>query len=107
MTPTVFFSTLFTAIKSGFLSTIIPDLLTFLENTKGLNLLSVTDRLTYVAQLDLLRATVMIQLPNLGVTDLQQLNMLFSNELQSVLTAALPPATAHTSATTISTAKIG
>lgn len=107
MNVSLFFSALFTAIKSGFLTAIIPDVLTFLENTKGLNLLSITDRLTYVAQLDLLRATVMTQLPNLAVTDLQQLNTLFSNELQSVLTAALPAATAHTSATTISTAKVG
>jgi hypothetical protein len=105
MNASVFFSTLFAAIKSGFLSTIIPDLLTFIEHTKGLNLLSITDRLTYAGQLDLLRATVMTQLPNLAVTDLQQLNALFSNELQSVLTAALPKAT--TSATTVSTAKIG
>lgn len=106
MNPSVFFSTLFAAIKSGFLTTIIPDLLTFLENTKGLNLLSVTDRLTYVAQLDLLRATVMTQLPNLAVTDLQQLNTLFSNELQSVLTHALPMTTPlATTGTTISTAK--
>jgi hypothetical protein len=98
MNASVFFSTLFAAIKSGFLSTIIPDLLTFIENTKGLNLLSVTDRLTYAAQLDLLRATAMTQLPNLAVTDLQQLNT-------SVLTAALPKAS--TSATTVSTAKTG
>lgn len=107
MNPSDFFSTLFAAIKNGFLTAIIPDLLTFLQNTKGLNLLSVTDRLTYVAQLDLLRSTVMTQLPNLAVTDLQQLNTLFSNELQSVLTAALPSVPAHTSATTVSTAKMG
>jgi hypothetical protein len=89
MTPASFFSSLFTAIKSGLITTIVPDLLTFLQNTKGLNLLSLTDRLQYVAQLDLLRSTVMTQLPNLEVADLQQLNALFSNELQSVLNGAL------------------
>jgi hypothetical protein len=105
MTPASFFSSLFTAIKSGLITTIVPDLLTFLQNTKGLNLLSLTDRLQYVAQLDLLRATAMTQLPNLAVTDLQQLNTLFSNELQSVLSGALASTAPAIMAAAIGTVK--
>jgi hypothetical protein len=86
-----FFQMLFTGIKSGLVTDIVPALITFIQNTKGLNPL--TNVLTYVAQLDLLRSSVIAGLPNLVQSEIAQIDAVFSNELQSVLAAAQASAT--------------
>jgi len=82
------FSTLFTSVKSGLITAIVPNLLTFLQNTANLNPLSLPDQLKYLAQLDLLRSATFANITTLIPEEVQQLNALFSNELQAVLQKA-------------------
>lgn len=81
-----FFQSLFVGIKNGLITDVIPPLLTFIQNTKGVN--PVTSPFTYVAQLDLLRSSVIAGLPNLAQGEIAQIDAVFSNELQAALSAA-------------------
>lgn len=83
MTPSQLFSALIAAAKNNLLTAALPVVITFLTNVK-----SNPNPLNFVAQLDLLRAGLVAALPNLEVTEIQQLSTLFSNELQDVLKAA-------------------
>ena len=85
-------STLLAVARSGLVSTILPDILTFLQATRGLNPL--TQPLEYIAQLDLLRSTFLTQLPGLAIAEAQGLNTLFSNEIQDVIAKAKAAAAA-------------
>lgn len=83
MTPSQLFTSLLTAAKDNVLAAAIPVAITFLANVKAN-----PNPLNFVAQLDLLRSGLVAALPNLEVTEIQQLSTLFSNELQDVLRAA-------------------
>lgn len=94
------FSALFTAIKSGLITTLVPDLLTFLQNTQKLDLLSVAGQAQYISQLDLLRSSAMAGLTTLAPTEIQQLNQTFSNEMEAALQKLLASTQTSTAAAT-------
>lgn len=84
-----FFQGIFTAVKAGLAQAVIPPTLTFLQNTSGLNSLSLSDQLKYIAQLDLLRSSVMANLTSALPTELAAIDATISNELQTALQNAL------------------
>lgn len=94
-----FFEGIFAAVKSGLAQAAIPPALTFLQNTSGLNPLSLSDQLKYIAQLDLLRSSAMANLTSLAPAELQQIDATISNELQAALQKALENAKTPTVAT--------
>ncbi len=83
MTPSQFFATIIAAFKDNILIAALPVVLTFLGN-----LHANPNPLNFIAQLDLLRAGLVAALPNLEKTEIEQITLLFSNELQVVLAAA-------------------
>jgi hypothetical protein len=98
-----FFQAIFSGIKGGLATALGQPLITFFQNTGGLDLLNATDLITYTAQLDLLRSAAIANLTKLGPADIVQLNQAFSNEMQAVVAAWVakqnaPPATGSTAA---------
>jgi hypothetical protein len=85
-------SGLFAALKAGLAQSAIPPIITFLENTKGFNPLSLTGQLSYIAQLDLLRSSLMANLTTSLPTEITNINNAISNELQEWLQKALASA---------------
>ena len=95
----LFLQSIFTSVKAGLAKDAIPPALTFLQNTTGLNPLSMSDDLKYIAQLDLLRSSLVANLTSSAPAELQAIDATISNELQVALQSALAKATVPVSST--------
>lgn len=79
-------SGLLAGLKDNVIIAVFPALQTFITNTQNLNPL--TQPLEYVAQLDLLRSTLITKAPGLVLAEVQAIDAVVSSHLQSILQAA-------------------
>lgn len=86
MNLSAFLSGLLAGLKDNVIIAVFPALQTFITNTQNLNPL--TQPLEYVAQLDLLRSTLITKAPGLVLQEVQAIDAVVSSHLQSILAAA-------------------
>jgi hypothetical protein len=79
-------SGLLTGLKDNVIIAVFPAIQTFITNTESLNPL--TQPLEYIAQLDLLRSTIITKAPGLVLEEVQAVDAILSSHLQSILSAA-------------------